>query len=213
MSSLFYVGVVLDFTDFQSVQRTITGSFIILPTATVSIGEVKIYLKKVPAATFSNSDKADLSDTLLIHTEPAQTVTASTPFTLSWDLLQVNLRQYWPDFQSTDTRTLGRYIRLIISYESGTNWAAFTNTATSFYATTTSFIEDSVTGKSGPWQSMSRVDLCPVCGLTTLRETWVYSGWHFRLTCPSCADPRDPLIDRKPIEGETPWGINEEDSH
>jgi len=37
--------------------------------------------------------------------------------------------------------------------------------------------------------SQSRPDLCPICGDETLRETWVFCGYHERMECPRCADP------------------------
>ena len=52
----------------------------------------------------------------------------------------------------------------------------------------------------------SRADQCPICGDETLRETWVFSGYHNRMVCPKCHDPADvqyevPLTDR-PLTGE-----------
>lgn len=69
---------------------------------------------------------------------------------------------------------------------------------------------DGFTGLSGPYRAAGRADACPVCGGYSTRDTWVHSGYHKRLTCPGCADPKDWEEDWMPPEGDNPLGVNED---
>lgn len=54
-------------------------------------------------------------------------------------------------------------------------------------------ISELESGISSRRQSMSRVDRCPICGFRSFRENWSWCGYHKRLECPKCIDPRDHL--------------------
>ncbi len=78
------------------------------------------------------------------------------------------------------------------------------------YSTSTDTYSKHFTGLEGPVNAMGRADECPICGRKTTRDTWVFSPWHERMTCPECSDPEDSYENRQGITSEDRLGVGED---
>ncbi len=138
------------------------------------------------------------------------TVAASTAIntdvaiTLDEDLLTaISQHTGWDEDFQFDLRCTSGGPLTFIGYDGSSNEA----TAPRLSWTHTTTIESGINSYR---QSVSRVDNCPICGSKSFREDWIRCGYHKRLECVSCWDPRDHL-DPPRIQRPVPPLVGEND--